>query len=147
VPDPVTVIPSHTKVDGSIETRSDLEIRGRLDGRVEIGGTLTVAAEAVCRASVRARSARILGELIGEVVCSEAIEVAAGARVVGDLRAPDIAVDADAEVDGRIDLLLPAPEVLPRRRVALAMRGGSPARPPVPQRTPSGSSPPEPAEP
>ena len=100
----LTLIPRGTRVDGLVETAHDLTVEGRMDGRIEIGGVLVVAAGATCRAAVRARQARIAGEVMGDVVCSAGIEVLPGGRVVGDLRAPEIEVDAQAFVDGRVDL-------------------------------------------
>jgi cytoskeletal protein CcmA (bactofilin family) len=118
-----TVIPAQTRIEGRIETQGDLVIEGRCDGELAVDGTLTVAAGASCHAAIRARVALIRGEVIGGVVCSEAIDVGAGARVVGDLRAPDIAVDGAARVEGRVDLLAPAPRGSTSRRVPIAVRG------------------------
>jgi cytoskeletal protein CcmA (bactofilin family) len=126
------VIPSGTRVDGLLETPGDLTVEGRVDGRIQVGGALTVSPGATCRATIRARAARVVGEVIGDVVCSSLIEVAAGGRVVGDLRAPEIEVDAAAEVDGRVDLLPPAPAAAPIRRVAASARGPGPRRPTPP---------------
>jgi cytoskeletal protein CcmA (bactofilin family) len=129
----LAVIPRGTRVDGLIETPEDLAVEGRVDGRIHAGGTLTIAPGATCRASVRARSALIAGEVIGDVVCSAVISVAAGGRVVGDLRAPEVEVDATAEVDGRVDLLPPAPASVPVKRVAVSARGPGLRRPSPPQ--------------
>lgn len=129
----IAVIPRGTRVDGLIETAGDLTVEGQVDGRIQVGGTLTVAPGATCRATVRARAARVDGEIIGDVTCSAHIAVAAGGRVVGDLRAPEIEVDAAAEVDGRVDLLAPAPSAPAVKRVALAVRGPGVRRPLPPQ--------------
>jgi cytoskeletal protein CcmA (bactofilin family) len=128
----VTLIPKISRVDGLIETPGDLVVEGRADGQLEVGGTLTVAAGASCRASVRAKAASISGEVMGEVVCSSVIEVTAGGRVVGDLRAPEIEVDAAAFVDGRVDLLPPAPQQGSVRRSPVAARGPGVTRPSPP---------------
>lgn len=128
----LAVIPYGTRVDGLIETPHDLTVEGRVDGRIQVGGTLVVAAGATCRASVRARVVRVDGEVIGDVVCSSAIAVSGGGRVVGDLRAPEIEVDAAAEVDGRVDLLPPAPASAPVRRVQVHARGQGVRRPSPP---------------
>jgi cytoskeletal protein CcmA (bactofilin family) len=127
------VIPRGTRVDGLIETPHDLTVEGRVDGRIQVGGTLTVASGATCRASVRARSAHVSGEVIGDLVCSASISVGPGGRVVGDLRAPEIEVDAAGEVDGRVDLLAPAPASAPVRRVHVSARGPGVRRPSPPQ--------------
>ena len=128
----VTLIPRGTRIDGLVETAHDLTVEGRLDGRIEIGGVLVVAAGATCRASVRARAARIAGEVMGDVVCSASIEVLPGGRVVGDLRAPEIEVDAQAFVDGRVDLLPPQPEPVAVQRARVSARGPGVSRPSPP---------------
>lgn len=127
-----TLLPAHTRLDGLIETAGDLIVEGHIDGAIEVGGTVTVTVQAVCRAVIRAAAADIRGNVIGDVICSESIAVAAGARVVGDLRAPAISVDADAEVDGRVDLLSPAPEEAGIARARIVTRGPAPRRPSVP---------------
>jgi len=128
----LTLIPRGTRVDGLVETAGDLTVEGRMDGRIEIGGVLVVAAGATCRAAVRARSARIAGEVMGDVVCSTAIEVLPGGRVVGDLRAPEVEVDAEAFVDGRVDLLPPQPEPATVQRARVNARGPGVSRPSPP---------------
>jgi cytoskeletal protein CcmA (bactofilin family) len=129
----VTFIPRNTRVDGLVETPGDLVVEGRVDGRLQIGGTVTVVAGATCRAAVRAHTAVISGELMGNIVCSAVIAVSAGGRVVGDLRAPEIEVDAEATVDGRVDLLAPSPEPGPLRRAQVVARGPGVRRPLLPQ--------------
>jgi cytoskeletal protein CcmA (bactofilin family) len=128
----LTLIPRGTRVDGLVETAGDLTVEGRMDGRIEIGGVLVVAAGATCRSSVRAREARIAGEVMGDVVCSAAIEVLPGGRVVGDLRAPEVEVDAEAFVDGRVDLLPPQPEAIEVQRTRVSARGPGVSRPSPP---------------
>lgn len=124
-----THIPAHARIEGLVQTPADLEVEGQLDGRIHIGGALTVSVNATCRADVRARSARVLGVIIGNIVCSESIEVGAGAKVVGDIRAPDIAIDSAAEIDGRVDLLAPEPDSAGLARASLEQRGPPILRP------------------
>ena len=128
----VTVIPRGTRVEGLIQTSNDLVVEGEVDGRIEIGGTLTVAAGGSCRAGVRALAAPNAGAVLGDVVCSAAVAVEAGGRVVGNLRAPEVEVSADALVDGAVDLLPPDPSPQPVRRVPAAARGPGVRRPSPP---------------
>jgi cytoskeletal protein CcmA (bactofilin family) len=117
------VIPAHATVTGAIDTPGDVTLEGRLEGELRAGGAVTVAANATCMASVFARSLVIYGELIGNAVCTETIRVAAGARAVGDLRAPDVEVDSASEVDGRVDLLPPEPRSPELTRLEASRRG------------------------
>jgi cytoskeletal protein CcmA (bactofilin family) len=129
-----TVIPAHTRIEGHVETPSDLEVEGVCLGELHVGGTLTVAADATCRAQIRARVCVIYGEVIGNIVCSESITLGEGARVVGDVRAPEISIDPASEVDGRIDFLAPEPSRPSRSSVRVAITGGHLRRPAPPSR-------------
>ena len=128
------LIPEGTNVEGTVETPGDLRIEGTCDGSIDIGGEFVVGKGSTCRVEVRARRATVYGRLIGSIICSERITLEAGARVVGDLRAPDISVDSLAKVDGRVDLLPPEPENAPVQRVQIDVRGLPVPRPLPPHR-------------
>lgn len=139
------VIASHLRVEGLIHANGDLTVEGRVDGRLAGDGHITIGAGSSCRASVRCPRLTIVGELIGNAVCTESIDVAPGARVVGDLRAPDIQVGANAEVDGRVDVLAPEPREEPVERRAVASRGPGPVRPAPPSFARAIPAPPRPS--
>jgi cytoskeletal protein CcmA (bactofilin family) len=98
-----TLIANRTRVGGRVETDGDVVVEGRLEGSVSAGGRVTVAESGVVIAQIDATRAEIDGVVIGDVVCAERINVSAGARVVGDLRAPDVTIASGAIVDGKVD--------------------------------------------
>lgn len=128
-----TLIPPNTRIDGSLETSGDLLIEGRCDGEIRAGGTVTVAGGAVCRAAIRARAATIHGEVIGPVQCTESIAVTRGARIVGEVRAPEVSIDGGARVDGKVDLLAPDAEPANLQRLPATTRGPALRRPTPPE--------------
>ena len=128
-----TLIPPNTRIDGRLETSGDLLIEGRCDGEIHAGGMVTVAGGAICRAAIRARAAAIHGEVIGPVHCTESIAVIRGARIVGEVRAPEVSVDAGARIDGKVDLLPPDAEPASLQRVSATTRGPAPRRPTPPE--------------
>jgi cytoskeletal protein CcmA (bactofilin family) len=130
------VVPPGTRVEGLIDCPGDLVIEGECVGQLEVRGTLTVAAGAVCRAGVRARSAQIYGDVIGNILATDWVTVAAAARVVGDIRASDVSVDPAAEIDGTIDLLPPDPDSVELVRATVQERGPALRRPVPPPRRP-----------
>ena len=81
----------------------------------------------------RSRAVAVHGEVIGSIVCTETISLARGAHVVGDVRAPDVRIDAGARVDGKVDLLPPAAEPATLQRFAATTRGPAPRRPLPPE--------------
>lgn len=132
-----TVVPTGTRVEGRVQCAGDLLVEGTCVGDLQVDGELMVAVDGVCEAQVRAGSARVFGQVLGNLTCGHSIVVASGARVVGDVRAPDVSVDDGAEIDGTIDLLAPAPEAHDTVRTPVRLRGPSLARPHPP--TPSTS--------
>jgi cytoskeletal protein CcmA (bactofilin family) len=132
-----TVVPAQTIIRGEVRTRGDLTLEGTVEGSLHVDGTLSVAAGATCVAQVSACRATIYGTVLGNVVCSESIVVGPGARVVGDLRAPEIVIDSDGRVEGHVDLLPPPPALSGAQRLPLTVRGPVPRRPasPGPSRT------------
>lgn len=98
-----TLIAQRTRVGGRIETDGDVVVEGRVEGSISAGGRVTVAESGVAVAQIQAARAEIEGVVIGDVLAAERIGVAAGARVVGDLRAPDVSLANGATVDGKVD--------------------------------------------
>ena len=127
-----STIAAGVRVEGLVEADGDLVVEGAIEGRIAAGGKVTIAAGASCRSSVRSPRLVIVGELIGNAMCTVSIDVAPGARVVGDLRAPDIQVGANAEVDGRVDVLAPEPDSRRAERTKMDARGVAPMRPEPP---------------
>jgi len=98
-----TLIANRTRVGGRVETDGDVVVEGRVEGSVFAAGRVTIAEAGVAIAQIEATRAEIDGVVIGDVVCTERIHVASGARVVGDLRAPDVTIANGAIVDGKVD--------------------------------------------
>lgn len=127
---PTTIIPPEMRIHGRVEAAGDLLLEGSFVGAIEVAGAFTLAAGAACQASVLAETAHIRGQLTGSVVCARAIFVAAGARVIGDLRAPGVEIHPDAEVLGEIVRSVAAP--VPAGHVAVAPQAVAPAAPVAP---------------
>ncbi|HKA91432.1 MAG TPA: polymer-forming cytoskeletal protein [Haliangiales bacterium] len=160
-----TLIAKRTRVGGRIETDGDVVIEGRVEGAVVAGGRVVVAESGMAVAQIQAARAEIEGLVIGNVMATERIGVAAGARVVGDLRAPDVSLQngaivegtvdrrsvdrrelprADAETDDRASAWAPDPVTEPRGRTTLREAAAPVVRPgrPVARAASAGGGPP-----
>jgi cytoskeletal protein CcmA (bactofilin family) len=82
-----------------------VRVDGRVEGSIRAGEVVTVGPGGMVIAEIVGQRAEIWGTVIGNVVASERIHVVAGAKIVGDLRAPDIELAPGAIVEGRIDRL------------------------------------------
>ncbi len=79
---------------------ADLEIEGYVEGEVTLEGELTIGEFGRVGANVRARSVVIRGAIRGDVQAEHTIRLEAGARVVGDVRAPRVSIAPGAKVRG-----------------------------------------------
>jgi cytoskeletal protein CcmA (bactofilin family) len=83
-----SVVGPGTSVDGEIAGSGDLVVRGRVRGRVSLGGSLTVEGA---------------GTLEADVVAGGTVRLEADSRVVGDIRAPRVVVVDGASFRGAVD--------------------------------------------
>ena len=99
----VTVIGRGAHVTGRVTGSVDLEIQGRVDGEIAIGGEATIEAEGLVAANVSARRLVVRGAVKGDLSAEESIILESGAKVLGDVRAPRVAIGQGALVRGYVE--------------------------------------------
>jgi cytoskeletal protein CcmA (bactofilin family) len=142
----VTVVGQGIFLRGSIRGEGDLDIRGRIEGDVEVGGEVTIGEGALIKADVTARRITVRGAVAGNLTGEEGVRLEEGARVVGDVRGASIGIaegallrgnvqtgNAEAKGRGRAAAARPAARTEPRKAPvvapAAAARGnGSPRK-------------------
>jgi cytoskeletal protein CcmA (bactofilin family) len=87
-----TAIPSlvgpGTSIDGEVAGDGDLLVRGRIHGRVTLGGSLTVEST---------------GSVEADVTAGGTVRLEADSRVAGDIRAPRVVIVDGASFRGTVD--------------------------------------------
>jgi cytoskeletal protein CcmA (bactofilin family) len=96
----LSVIGRTTRVHGRVTGAVDLEVQGFVDGEIVVGGDVTVDTHGMAGAGVRGRRLVVRGAVRGDLVGEEAVLLEDGARVVGDVRAPRVAIAPGALVRG-----------------------------------------------
>ncbi len=114
-----------TVVRGSVHGDGDLEILGRVEGSVSVTGELAIGESARIKSDVSGRRVTVEGAVAGNVSATEAIVLLAGARVFGDLGAPQFGIRPGALVSGMVSTGGPSASSAPRRHDR-----GSPPRAP-----------------
>jgi cytoskeletal protein CcmA (bactofilin family) len=102
MPSNVTVIGRTTRIRGRVTGAVDLEVQGYVEGEIAVDGDVTVDAHGLVGASVRGRNLLVRGAVRGDLVGDESVLLEAGARVVGDVRAPRVAIAPGALVRGYV---------------------------------------------
>lgn len=109
----VSRIGSATRVRGHVQGHGDLVVEGHLEGNVSLRGHLTVAEGAsVSSDSVDAEAVTIAGSLEAEVSATGPVELAASARVRGNLRGAAVTIAEGARFSGRLDCEFDLPQEL-----------------------------------
>jgi cytoskeletal protein CcmA (bactofilin family) len=88
------------EIDGKFTFSGTVMINGRLRGEIHSNDTLIVGEKGVVNASIRAGIVLVSGEVVGNVVGIERVELRGSARVSGDIEAPIVVVDEGVMFDG-----------------------------------------------
>jgi cytoskeletal protein CcmA (bactofilin family) len=99
-----TVIGASFVVDGEITGSEDVVVEGTVKGRIATRESLVVEATGVLEADVESASVEIAGQVTGNVVAAERVELKADSKVRGDLRAPRILIADGARFQGSVDM-------------------------------------------
>lgn len=89
---------------GEIQGADDVQVEGRLEGRVDVKGQFTVAASGVVKAEVKARRVQISGRVIGNVTGDEAVELLPTAQLEGNITCPKVVIQEGAQFKGSVDM-------------------------------------------
>ncbi len=92
---------SDAEVTGTLSFVSATRIEGKLNGEVRASDLLVVGPNAVVHATVRAGKLVVLGEVRGEVMGAERVEVCAGGKLFGDVETRSLVIQEGATFEGR----------------------------------------------
>jgi cytoskeletal protein CcmA (bactofilin family) len=94
------------QIRGEVKGSEDLLVDGLVEGTITLTDSrLTIGANARVQANVSARDVVILGTLNGNISAAGRVELRAGCRVTGDLKAARLAIEENAIFSGKVDLV------------------------------------------
>lgn len=99
-----TVVGPSVNVEGDFASEGNIIVKGSVAGSVHTSRHLSVESGARIMANVRAGSAQIAGEVKGNMKVRETLELTSTARVVGDIEAKVLVVEAGALLFGKISM-------------------------------------------
>jgi cytoskeletal protein CcmA (bactofilin family) len=105
----LSVIGQGTAIRGAIRGEGDLEILGSVEGSVIVQGEVIIGETALIKSDVRARRVIVRGAVRGNVSADELLILDAGARVLGDLGAPQVGIRPGGLVKGHVSTAGPLP--------------------------------------
>jgi Polymer-forming cytoskeletal len=96
---PAVPAPAHDAVPAVV-----LRIDGHSEGSIHHAGTVSVGPQGAVVGDIHATTIFVEGEITGNLLAALLLRVAAGAKIVGDLCAPRIAVARGAQLCGNITM-------------------------------------------
>ncbi|HVT98337.1 MAG TPA: polymer-forming cytoskeletal protein [Acidobacteriaceae bacterium] len=99
------VIGKSVQIRGEVKGNEDLMVEGLVEGTVTLTEhRLTIGTNARVTANVTARDVVVQGSLQGDIHAQGRVELRAGSRVNGDIRAARLSVEDNAIYSGKVEL-------------------------------------------
>jgi cytoskeletal protein CcmA (bactofilin family) len=89
-----------SEIEGRYTFSGTVMLNGRFKGEISSKDTLIIGEKAVVHADIHAGVILISGEVVGNVVGAERVELRGAARVVGDVEAPVVVVEEGVVFEG-----------------------------------------------
>jgi cytoskeletal protein CcmA (bactofilin family) len=89
-----------TEFEGKLSFNGAVRIDGRLKGEIFTEGTLIVGESAVIASNIHVSHIIVSGEIRGNIVASDRIEIHAPGKVFGNIQAPIVIIDEGVVFEG-----------------------------------------------
>ena len=99
-----TVVGPSVNVEGDFASEGNIIVKGTVAGSVHTSRFLSVEMGAKIMANVRAGSAKISGEVKGNLKVRESLELTSTARVVGDIEVKTLSIEPGALLFGKVSM-------------------------------------------
>lgn len=101
---PQCTISAGVAINGRLSGDDEVIVFGSIEGTIALNNHLVVEEGGRVVADIDAQAVSVRGELNGEVVAHEVIQLLAGCMVTGNLRAPRVIIEEGARFKGNIDM-------------------------------------------
>jgi cytoskeletal protein CcmA (bactofilin family) len=111
-----------SQIEGKYTFGGTVMLNGKLTGEVWSDDTLIIGEKGVVHASVRAGIVLVSGEVRGNILGTERVELRGTARVYGDVEAPVIVVEEGVVFEGHCRMTKPpegGPATAPQRDLSI----------------------------
>lgn len=99
-----TVIGPSVMVKGNLNSSGNIIIEGILKGGIKTAGEVYVGDKAQITANVEAKTARIGGEIRGNLNIEEFLHISSTAKIFGDINCASLAVEQGAIINGTFSM-------------------------------------------
>ena len=105
-----------SQIEGKYTFNGTVMLNGHFSGEIHTNDTLIIGEKGVVNASIRAGAVVISGEVVGNVLATERVELRGSARVFGDVEAPVVVVEEGVLFEGHCKMTKTKPAEIPSGR-------------------------------
>ena len=92
-------------INGELSASEDLTVEGCVEGKIQLSDhVLTVGSNARIKAQVTAKAIVVLGQVTGNLIATEKVDIKESGSVEGDIVAPRVAIADGSHFKGSIDM-------------------------------------------
>ena len=99
-----SIIAQGCKFDGKVEVRGTLRIEGEFKGDIGTPESLVIGKSGVVHAKVKVKNAIIGGQLFGNIVAENKIELQSGSHLEGDIKTKRLVIDEGVFFEGNCSM-------------------------------------------
>lgn len=99
-----TMIAEDVEITGNVKSATHIQFDGKLNGDLNCAGVATLGKTAAIKGNVNADSVTIAGNVVGNVVAKDRIEMKSTAKVQGDIRAKRLTVEDGVTFVGKSEV-------------------------------------------
>lgn len=123
-----SVIGRNLKITGEITGDEDLLVDGRVEGKVDIGKTLTIGQSGQVNAEIHGETVMVLGRVNGNISAGQRVVLKPSANVTGNIHCVSFIVNEGASFEGNINMTQPERKT-PEKKTPPAAAAAEPAKP------------------
>jgi len=101
---PRTVIAEDVEITGNIKCESNIQIDGKLNGDLTCSGNAIIGNTSVVKGNLNVATIAVLGQVNGNIIAKDKIELKATARLNGDIRSRRLTVEDGVTFVGKADV-------------------------------------------
>jgi cytoskeletal protein CcmA (bactofilin family) len=99
-----TRIGSGISIEGEVTSDDEVVVGGVLRGKLQVDGPVTVESDGVVEADIGAQSVSIGGQVTGNIIASDRVDLLTGGKLVGDVKAARLTIADGASFKGNVDM-------------------------------------------
>lgn len=95
-----TIIGKDTRFKGTLQAIATLRIDGHFEGEIDTQGDVFIGEGGIAKATIKARNCIVSGEISGDIVVEQKLEIASTGKIVGNIKCENLIIGEGAVFSG-----------------------------------------------